>query len=287
MKWQALRETAAPVMHSPMGSGTAFVAGMVALVAQSPMPGSPVPLEASGPWTVEYADSMCIVGRKFGVGQREITLGFRPGPASEYIRVALWLFDDSQRYKFGASILTVDEAAPVPALYKRGPIPIKGMNLIQIDTTKPEIGDLAAARILHVRADNLNLRFRLGNIAGAMKALQKCERDLLISWGMDPAALDRIETPAFHRNIVSLFSTNDYPSSAISQGEQGTVGVHFRIAADGRASDCRVVETSGSPSLDVQTCKMIVKRARFEPARTKAGEPVPSIGFQRIRWELP
>jgi TonB family protein len=273
-------------MQRDMGSNIAYAAALAAAAFQSAVPSQPVPLEPSGPWTVEYADSMCIVGRKFGTGQQEMTLGFRPGPMSEYMRVALWLSDDSQKYKLGAAILTIDGAPPVPALYKRGPIPIKGMHLVQIDTTKPEIGNLEAAKTLHVRADNLNLSFRLGNISGAMKALQKCERDLLISWGMDPAALDSIETPAFHRNIVSLFSTNDYPSSAIYKGEQGTAGVHFRIGIDGKVSDCRVVETSGSSALDAQTCKIIVKRARYEPAKTKTGEPVASIGFQRIRWEM-
>jgi len=249
---------------------------------------SQAPLEPSGPWTVEHADSMCIVGRKFGTGKQEMTLGLRPGPVSEYMRVALWLSDDSQKYKFGAAILTVDGAPPVPALYKRGPISIKGMNLVQIDTTKSELGNLEAAKLLYVRADDLNLSFRLGNISGAMKALQKCERDLLISWGMDPAVLDSIETPAVIRNgIVSIFSTNDYPGSAIAKGQQGTAGVHFRIGVDGRVSDCRVAETSGSAALDVQTCKIIVRRAHYEPARTKSGEPVPSIGFQRIRWEMP
>ena len=120
-----------------------------------------------------------------------------------------------------------------------------------------------------------------------MKALQKCERELLINWGMDPVVLDSIETPAFHRNVVMMFSTNDYPSSSIMKNEQGTAGVRYRIGVDGKVSDCRVVERSGSPTLDAQTCAIITKRVRYEPAKTKSGEPVASIGFQRIRWEMP
>jgi hypothetical protein len=48
-----------------------------------------------------------------------------------------------------------------------------------------------------------------------------------------------------------------------------------------------VIESSGSNLLDAQTCAIISKRGLFDPARTKTGEPVASIGFQRVRWVLP
>jgi len=253
-------------------------------------PASPIQatlLEPSGPWTVEHAEAMCIVGRKFGTGDREITLGFRPGPMSDHLRVALWLPGTGKKYTFGAANLALDDQIPVLAPFGRGPIPIKVMQLVQIDTKWSEIGDLSAAKHLHVQAGMLALNFKLGNIGGAMKALQKCERELLISWGMDPVVLDSIAKPAFQPNLYLLFSVNDYPSSALRQRQQGTAGVYFRIGTDGRVSDCRVAESSGSAALDAQTCAIIVKRARYQPARTKTGEMVASIGFQRIRWEIP
>ncbi len=232
-------------------------------------------------------NSMCIVGRKFGTGDQQITLGFRPGPMSDHVRVALWLSDPGKKYTFGAANLALDDGIPVLAPFGRGPISIKGMQLVQIDTKKSEIGELAAAKQLHVLAGKLTLNFKLGNIGGAMQALQKCERELLISWGMDPLVLDSIASPAFHPNLVMIFSTNDYPSSAIRGRQQGTAGVYFRIGTDGRVSDCRVAEPSGSAVLDAQTCAIIVRRARYQPAKTKTGERVASIGFQRIRWEMP
>lgn len=268
--------------------GTSFVfAAAAALAIQQTSPSQPTLLEPSGPWTVEHADSMCIVGRNFGTGDRQITLGFRPGPTSDHMRVALWLSGSGKKYSFGAANLALDDQIPVLAPFGRGPISIKGMQLVQIDTKRSEIGDLSAAKQLHVQADTLALTFKLGNIGGAMKALEKCERELLISWGMDPVVLDSIAKPAFHPNLVMIFSTNDYPSPALRQREQGTAGVYFRIGTDGRVSNCRVAETSGSSTLDAQTCAIIVRRARYQPAKTKTGELVASIGFQRIRWEIP
>ena len=260
---------------------------LAAFAAQAATVGTPAPLEPSGPWRVEYADTMCIVGRTFGTGEQQIILGFRPGPMSEYFRIAVYVADKGKKVTRGEAELVFDDLPAVKAPYLRGPIAIEGMNLVQIDTKRPEISALNSAKGFQIRAGDFNATFALKNVAGAMKALQVCEKDLLVDWGMDPAVLASIETYAFHRNVVSLFTVNDYPGEAIRRNEQGTVGVHYKIGTDGKVSDCRVAESSGSKILDNQTCAIITKRVRYEPAKTKSGEPVASIGFQRIRWEMP
>jgi TonB family protein len=268
--------------------GTAAVKLLLAALAMQSVTLNPsAPLEPTGPWRVEYADAMCIVGRTFGTNDQQVILGFRPGPMSEHFRVAIYVPDKSKKVTRGKAEMIFDALPPVEAQYLRGPISIKGMNLIQIDTKRSEISALNSAKVFHIRAGDFNTTLALRNIAGAMKALAVCEKDLVIDWGMDPAVLDSIETPAFHRNVVMMFSTDDYPSSAIMKNEQGTAGVRYRIGVDGKVSDCRLVESSGSPTLDAQTCAIITKRVRYEPAKTKSGDPVPSIGFQRIRWEIP
>ena len=275
-------------MNRLMGSSIAFAAALAALTVQPAVSSISIPLKPSGPWTVEYADSMCIVGRKFRTGDQQVTLGFRPGPLSEYMRIALWFADEGKKFSRGMAMLALDGLAPVEEQYAEGPISIKGTHLVQIDTERPKIETLHTAKLLHVRAGDRTWTFSLGNIAGAMKALAGCEKDLLVKWGMDPVVLESIETQAVHPNgIVSIFRTDDYPSAAIMGNEQGTAGVHFRIGTNGRAGDCRVVESSGSKNLDAKTCMIITKRARYQPAKTKAGQPVESIGFQRIRWEMP
>jgi protein TonB len=75
--------------------------------------------------------------------------------------------------------------------------------------------------------------------------------------------------------------------AAIASNQQGSSGVRFWVSKEGKVSDCRVIESSGSNLLDAQTCAIISKRGLFDPARTKTGEPVASIGFQRVRWVLP
>jgi protein TonB len=88
-------------------------------------------------------------------------------------------------------------------------------------------------------------------------------------------------------NLVALFSTDDYPQSAIRNEEQGTTAVKLTIGPDGRVSDCSITSSSGSSSLDNATCSILRRRARFTPAKDQAGNPISDTYSQRIRWELP
>ena len=88
-------------------------------------------------------------------------------------------------------------------------------------------------------------------------------------------------------NLVALFSTDDYPHQAIRNEEQGTVQFRITIAPDGHVSDCRVISTSGSASLDRASCAIVSERARFEPARDANGRRVADTMTSRVRWELP
>jgi protein TonB len=88
-------------------------------------------------------------------------------------------------------------------------------------------------------------------------------------------------------NLASLFSTDDYPQSAIRNEEQGTTAVRLTVGPDGRVSDCSITSSSGSSALDSATCNILRRRARFTPAKDQAGNPISDSYSQRIRWELP
>lgn len=88
-------------------------------------------------------------------------------------------------------------------------------------------------------------------------------------------------------NLIALFSTDDYPMSAIRREEQGTVAYRLFITRRGRVSECHIVNSSGSDALDLATCSILEDRARFEPARDTAGKRVTDEYSGRIRWVLP
>lgn len=88
-------------------------------------------------------------------------------------------------------------------------------------------------------------------------------------------------------NLAAVLSNEDYPLDAMRNSEQGTVSFVLTLDERGRVADCIIEYSSGSASLDAQTCRLMWLRAKLEPGRDKAGRPVTSAMHARIRWVLP
>ncbi|HEX8240113.1 MAG TPA: energy transducer TonB [Allosphingosinicella sp.] len=88
-------------------------------------------------------------------------------------------------------------------------------------------------------------------------------------------------------NLASLFSDQDYPAEAIRNHEQGPVAFSLSVGADGAPTACSVTASSGSAILDSTTCRLLMERARFEPARDSRGRPTTDTVHGRIVWRLP
>jgi protein TonB len=66
----------------------------------------------------------------------------------------------------------------------------------------------------------------------------------------------------------------------ISGMGRGSVGVSIRVTPDGRATNCRVIRSSGSPQADSLMCQLTEQYVRFRPALDPYGRPV----GQQISW---
>lgn len=87
-------------------------------------------------------------------------------------------------------------------------------------------------------------------------------------------------------SAAGLISQDDYPADSRRNGEHGTVAVRLDITAEGRVGACTVIDSSGFANLDAATCRLLSRRARFRPARDRAGNAVPDSLVQRITWRL-
>lgn len=74
--------------------------------------------------------------------------------------------------------------------------------------------------------------------------------------------------------IAGRISDHDYPGSAREAREQGTTRTRIAVDAKGHATGCTVLRSSGSATLDTTTCRLVLKRFRFNPARDTTGQPV-------------
>lgn len=73
---------------------------------------------------------------------------------------------------------------------------------------------------------------------------------------------------------------------AIYEQQSGTVRVALLIDEKGRIADCAILDTSGTPVLDAQTCAILKERARFKPAIGPDGKPAKDGYIQRITWRV-
>lgn len=103
------------------------------------------------------------------------------------------------------------------------------------------------------------------------------------------AAADR--TPAVPPSVIGdpgeWVTPEDYPSEQLRKWKSGTVVFVLTVDDQGRATACSVTESSGVSELDQKACEVLLKRARFVPAKDQKGRPVQSLYRNRVRWQIP
>ena len=97
----------------------------------------------------------------------------------------------------------------------------------------------------------------------------------------------RVQPARAKANLASYVSNDDYPESAIRNGEQGTTGFRLEVGPDGRVTNCSITNSSGSSALDTTTCRLMRSRARFTPATDSSGGKTSDSYSATIRWVLP
>jgi periplasmic protein TonB len=88
-------------------------------------------------------------------------------------------------------------------------------------------------------------------------------------------------------NPGSWASSEDYPSGPMREGVEGTTSFRLEVGPDGRPTGCSVTGSSGSGELDSTTCKLLMRRARFNPAKDTSGNALSSSYSSRVRWQIP
>jgi TonB family protein len=82
--------------------------------------------------------------------------------------------------------------------------------------------------------------------------------------------------------LERFFYPPDHPQGA--QGQTGTTGVRLTVGPNGRVTGCTITRSSGSRVLDSTTCRLLVARARFTPARDSAGMPMDERYDGSVSW---
>jgi TonB family protein len=87
-------------------------------------------------------------------------------------------------------------------------------------------------------------------------------------------------------NPRSWVQAEDYPLEAAKYGLAGKVKIRLTVEPKGRVTGCEILQSAG-PALDTATCRLLVERGRFEPARDASGQALASTYESQINWTVP
>lgn len=254
----------------------------------------PLVLEPTSPWSMDYAEDSCRLGRTFGSGpdgvffylerfapstEQFVVVAGKPLSAYENKPVGLRFSPDAPLRE--STIFWGTHGSFAPAVIA------PTVDLVEKPEGEPRTARMLAAlspekeKIINafevLTGKNVALRLNLGSMGAAFKAMRQCTDELVTHWGLDAEVHRTLTSPVIPKTSPGKWVTNDdYPSDAIRKGVQGVVPFRLIVGADGIPTACHVQRPTEPADFSAHACKLLLKRARFDPALDAAGKPVSS-----------
>lgn len=153
---------------------------------------------------------------------------------------------------------------------------------------EPSAKELASISHLKFVRGDTTLILHFGRLDSAMKVLGHCTRDLVKMWGLDPEQQSKLAMlPEPLGNAGGWIQSTDYPATALRSGQSASIQFRLMIDKSGMPTECKVQNTTQGPAFTDLTCSLLLKRARFKPARTVDGTPVDSYYTNWVNWLMP
>lgn len=277
-------------MHSHLVALTA----LLATTATTPLSAQTAaePLAPSGPWAIDYGERGCELKRDFGTGSQLVTITFAQALAPLETGITLR----------GAGSIAIRDADRVSIVAPTDGVSESSLSFGALRSPLPEdppfagmfrsLASFAAvegAVVLTVADGRRSVAsLVLHRISEGLAALRTCQDDLYRMSGIDAAMMRRVAIDAEPFGNEAFWATSDdLPPQFRSLAQPKVVTMRLHIGTVGRATQCWIMISSGESVLDQQACRVMVRRARFTPARDTEGNVVPTIKIRRIRWQAP
>lgn len=282
----------------------------------------PVRLKPSSPWVLDYAENSCRLMRTFAEGDAKTTLLFESDAPGDMEMLVIGKDLESYGDQVPARFLPVPskpfDGGPAVSVERKLPAVLwPHVHLLPESTearleakakaarkrprVRPPALDLAEEAAIRSERQNfaskateLEIRSRrsrpvileTGSLGEPVRLFSKCLRDSLRDWGVDPDLEDRIARPVWAPNPAQWFSSSDYPSAMMAQGEQSEVSVRLLVDASGRVTKCTSLSHFKASEFNQIVCDKMMKRGKFEPAELADGTKVPSYYTNRVVFRM-
>lgn len=102
-----------------------------------------------------------------------------------------------------------------------------------------------------------------------------------------PLLIAAASSPTPTGNPGDWVTSEDYPATALREGQEGVTAFLLNIDKNGVPVKCTISSSSGAATLDQATCDLLIARARFTPARDTNGKPLVGSYSNKINWRIP
>lgn len=298
-----------------LGAALAVAASSIGPI-QAAVPSRPLTL--NGAWVMNYDEDSCQLSANFGPPENRVGIRFtryRPGddfelllsgehlPGTGAIASADLLFGPAgAAWKGNATMADIGKvriAIISSTSLRESPFDGRGRltTVVQSRKSPPitidavSLSPVAPAREAAVSDLTVSLgrsqsfRLALGSMGQPMAAMRTCTDDLLRHWGFNPELGGKLRNgPVPIGNPASWATTSDYPQSALRAGASGNVRFRVDVAEDGKIVGCRILFRTRPDEFADLTCRLISRRARFNPALDAEGKPVKWFYINQVRW---
>jgi TonB family protein len=265
----------------------ALAAALAAGPALAQPPLLPALAPAVRPWQVDWGDQYCSLVR-MPEADRPFALAVRARPGHAFMRIMLVMTEpDAAQIEGVDTILLLPAGTSIRVTTDRDSEIQRPRARYLFGLPEDFAAQLGNATELQLRTgDRIRARVPLNHIRAGLNAQRRCLREVAQEWGVDEAALAALSRRPRSTNDLGL-TIHDYPSEAIRRASQGDVTVRITVGAEGRATDCATVATSGNLEIDRTVCRVALGRGRFEPALDANGRPVAIRALFAVGFYLP
>jgi hypothetical protein len=247
-------------------------------------------LTPSGTWDVTEQPTRCQVSRRFGEAGASIQLALTRGISPLVISVALQGPGSGPAEDATAAMLFGHGGHVSSVNFQRIARALPGEAVAggYFESLHPVLPTSPTATLQLSRGDDVITTFRLADFAAAMTALDRCQDRVYQRLGLDGTALRAVAVPPQPVSSPATWvTTNDLPRQFNNMPRPLTVEMGLQLNSSGVPTNCIVLASSGEPLLDLQSCRVLMARARYSPARDANGAAIPAFVARNIRWSPP
>ena len=262
----------------------------------------PVHLAPDGHWTIDSGQHACTLTRQFTSREGSVSLRIEQYIPGHELNATL----SGRPISSGRDIVSVAlEPGParVPASQRRGRngtipyiqftdslLPDPPQDLNAGDAIARQAYAAAEARVTNltvVRGLSRSISLNVGALDEPLSMMRACVDDLIRSFGMDPALASVARTPAAPsvESFASRIPAN-YPRDMLQQHRSARVRVVMQISPEGAVERCHAHNPEPYPAFEVAACDVMLRYARYMPARDAAGNAIGGFDSMEIVYSL-